>query len=121
MARYVDGYVLPIPKKNLAKYKKMATLGGKVWKKAGALAYMECIGEDLTPKAMKGVTYFPTLAKAKKGETVVFAFVVYRSRAHRDQVNAKVMQDPMMSQMGTAMPFDMKRMAFGGFTAIVDK
>ena len=120
MPRYVDGYVLPIPKKNLATYKKLAKFGGKLWKKHGALAYMEAVGDDVTPKAMQGITFFPALVKAKKGETIVFAFVVYRSRAHRDQVNKKVMTDPAMAQMGHAMPFDMKRMTFGGFKAIVD-
>lgn len=120
MARYVDGFVIPVSKKNLPAYRRMALAGGKVWKKYGALEYFECVGDDLYPKmgGMK-VARFPQLAKAKPGETVVFSFVVFKSRAHRDQVNAKMMKDPSMNE-NMPMPFDMNRMAYGGFKTIVD-
>ena len=122
--RYVDGFVLVVPKKNVAAYRRMAAIGGKVWRKHGALEYLECVGDDLTPD-MGGmpVLTFAKLTGLKKNETVWFSFIVYKSRKHRDQVNAKVMKDPMMnlaSQKGKPMPFDMKRMAWGGFKAIVD-
>lgn len=124
--RYVDGFVLVVPKKNMAAYRKMAALGGKMWKKHGALEYMECIGDDLTPNGMgpSPLLTFPKMTKLKKGETVLFSFIVFKSRKHRDQVNAKVMKDPAMqpdSMKDMPMPFDMKRMAYGGFAAIVDK
>jgi uncharacterized protein YbaA (DUF1428 family) len=117
MARYVDGFVLAVPKKNLAAYRKMAALGAKVWKEHGALEYVECVGDDL---ATKTGTTFLKLAKAKPGETVFFSFIVYKSRAHRDAVNKKVMQDPRMAKAPSPMPFDMRRMAFGGFKALVE-
>ncbi len=117
MARYVDGFVLAVPKKNLAAYRKMAKLGAKVWKEHGALEYVECVGDDL---ATNMGTSFPTLAKLKPGETVCFSFITYRSRAHRDAVNKKVMADPRMLKAPNPMPFDLKRMAFGGFKAIVE-
>ena len=117
--RYVDGFVLAVPKKNLATYKKMAQLGARVWRKHGALEYRECCGEDLRVKF--GLP-FPKLAKAKSGETVFFSWITYKSRKHRDQVNAKVMKDPLLGEMmsGKEMPFDMKRMAYGGFDIFVD-
>lgn len=118
--KYVDGFVLVVPKKNLKAYTKMASLAGQVWKEHGALEYFECVGEDLKPPM--GVP-FPKLAKAKAGETVVFSYIVYKSRAHRDKVNAKVMQDPRIAEMGEKgkpMPFDVKRMAYGGFEVIVE-
>lgn len=124
MAKYVDGFVLPVPKKNIANYRKMAEAGKKIWLKHGALDYIEAVGDDLNPKSM-GMKFltFPKLAKAKPGETVVFSFIVYKSRAHRDQVNTKVMKemmnDPKSKDM--AMPFDVKRMAYGGFSALVEK
>jgi uncharacterized protein YbaA (DUF1428 family) len=122
--RYVDGFVLVVPRKNVAAYRRMAATGAKVWRKHGALEYLECMGDDLTPD-MGGmpVLTFPKLTRLKKGETVWFSFIVYKSRKHRDEVNAKVMKDPQMnsaSQKGKAMPFDMKRMAWGGFKAVVD-
>lgn len=117
MARYVDGFVIAVPKKNLAAYRKMAKLGAKVWKEHGALEYVECVGDDLA--TAMGVS-FTKLAKAKPGETVAFSFIVYKSRAHRDAVNKKVMADPRMHKAPNPMPFDMKRMAFGGFKAIVE-
>jgi uncharacterized protein YbaA (DUF1428 family) len=116
---YVDGYVIPIPKKNLAAYKRMAAQAGKVWRSHGALDYKECVGEDLKNKW--GVS-FPKAARAKGGETVVFSYIVYKSRAHRDRVNAKVMKDPRLTEMMDPkdMPFNVKRMVCGGFTVLVD-
>ena len=117
---YVDGCVLPVPKKNLTAYRKFARDMGKVWRKHGALDYKECVGDDLKNKW--GVS-FPEMAKLKPGETVVFAYVVYKSKAHRNQVNAKVMKDPFMNDpkylKDKPMPFDLKRMAYGGFKVIV--
>jgi uncharacterized protein YbaA (DUF1428 family) len=119
MAKYVDGFILPIAKKNIAAYLKMAQKAAKVWREHGALEYRECIGEDMDVKF--GVP-FPRGAKAKPGETIVFAWIVYKSRAHRDRVNAKVMKDPRLSEGmdGKKMPFDIKRMFYGGFEVIVD-
>ncbi len=119
MAKYVDGFVLPLPKKNLAAYKKMAKIASKVWRDHGALQYIEAIGEDLKTKF--GMPY-PKQLKLKPGETVVFAWILYKSRKHRDQVNAKVMQDPRLaaSMKMKTMPFDVKRMCYGGFDVIVE-
>lgn len=118
MAKYVDGYVIPVPKKNLAAYRKMAQWGKKTWLKYGALDYKECVGDDLKPAFG---ALFPRMTRLKPGETVIFSFIVYKSRAHRDQVNAKVMKDPSMTAMAPKkMPFDMKRMAFGGFKVLVE-
>jgi uncharacterized protein YbaA (DUF1428 family) len=116
---YVDGFVLPIPVKNIPAYRRMAQKASKVWLEHGALEYRECVGEDLKTK---GMVSFTTAAKAKPGETVVFAWVVYKSRKHRDQVNAKVMSDPRLAKMmdPKAMPFDLKRMCYGGFKVLVD-
>ena len=116
MPRYVDGYVLPLPKKNIAAYRRMAHDAGRIWRKHGALEYFECVGEDL--KVKWGVT-FPRQLKLKPGETVVFSWIVFKSRAHRDRVNAKVMKDPKLS-MPAEMPFDMKRMLYGGFDVLVE-
>jgi uncharacterized protein YbaA (DUF1428 family) len=117
MARYVDGFLLPIPKKNVGAYKKIAAKAGKIWREHGALEYRECIGDDLN--TTMGVA-FPKQLKTKPGETVVFAWIVYKSKAHRDRVNAKVMQDPRIKMEGTPMPFEVKRMAYGGFEVLVD-
>ena len=116
---YVDGYVLPIPKKFIKDYKKIATKAGKIWKEHGALDYKECVGDDLK---VKGLTQFTKLQKTKPSETVVFAYVLFKSRKHRDAVNAKVMKDPRLLEMCDAskMPFDVKRMAYGGFNVFVD-
>jgi uncharacterized protein YbaA (DUF1428 family) len=115
---YVDGFVLAVPKKNLAAYKRLSRAAGKVWREYGALEYRECAGDDL--KTKMGLP-FPRLAKAKPGETVVFSWIVYKSRADRDRVNAKVMKDPRITKtMNAPMPFDVKRMAYGGFKVIVD-
>jgi uncharacterized protein YbaA (DUF1428 family) len=116
MAQYVDGFVLPVPKRNIAEYRKMAKLGAKVWMEHGALDYKECVGEDLTVKC--GMP-FPAGIKSKPGETIVFAYIVYKSRKHRDQVNAKVMKDPRLAKMPKKMPFDFKRMLYGGFEVLV--
>jgi uncharacterized protein YbaA (DUF1428 family) len=117
--RYVDGYVLPVPKKNLQAYRRMAQKGGRIWRDHGALEFRECAGDDLNPKW--GVP-FPRMIKLRRGETVVFSWIVFKSRAHRDRVNAKVMKDPRLASMMDAksMPFDVKRMAYGGFKVLVD-
>jgi uncharacterized protein YbaA (DUF1428 family) len=117
--RYVDGFVLPIPKKKLQAYRRIAQKAGRVWREHGALEYRECVGDDLH---IKGVVPFPRLVRLKPGETVAFSWIVYKSRAHRDRVNAKVMKDPRLAKMmdPKAMPFDMKRMVYGGFKTLVD-
>ncbi len=114
---YVDGFVIPMPRKNLAAYRRMASSAGKIWMDHGALEYVECVGEDLDVKMGKP---FPKQLGVKRGETVVFSWIVYRSRAHRDQVNARVMKDPRMTGSPQAMPFELKRMCYGGFTPIVE-
>lgn len=116
---YVDGYLLPIPRKNLQAYRRMARTGAKVWKSHGALEYRELVLDD--PRTFCGLT-FQKGARAKRGETVVLAWVVYKSKAHRDAVNRKVMADPRLQEMmkGKPMPFDMNRMMYGGFKAIVE-
>jgi uncharacterized protein YbaA (DUF1428 family) len=116
---YVDGYVIPIPKKNLKAYQRIAAKAGKVWMDHGALAYLECVGEDLK---VKGVNSFLKLAKTKPGETVLFSFVIFKSRTHRDKVNAKVMKDKRLAAMmdPKAMPFEVKRMSYSGFKSIVE-
>ncbi|EKD67517.1 MAG: protein of unknown function DUF1428 [uncultured bacterium] len=116
--RYIDGFILVVPQKNIAAYKKMAKQGAKVWMKYGALDYKECMLDDKKPKF---VTFtFPIMVKAKPSETVWFSYIEYTSKKHRDEVNKKVMSDPSMQPQGmTDMPFDMKRMAFGGFTVEV--
>ncbi len=118
MARYVDGFVIPMPKKNLAAYRRMAKLGARIWMEYGALEYYECVGEDLKVPWGMG---FPRLARLKPGETVIFSWIVYKSRAQRDKINAQVMKDPRMNnpQMQKNMPFDMKRMVYGGFNVLV--
>jgi uncharacterized protein YbaA (DUF1428 family) len=117
--RYVDGFVLPLPKKNLQIYRAIAQKAGKVWREHGALQYIEAAGDDLDVKL--GVT-FPKTIKLKPGETVVISFILYKSRRDRDRVNAKVMADPRMKKMMEKgpMPFDVKRMVYGGFKLLVD-
>lgn len=119
MPRYVDGFLLPIPTKNLPAYRRMAQLAGKVWKEYGALEYIECVGDDLD---IKGMVPFPKTLKVKPGETVVLAWIVYKSKAHRNKVNAQVMKDPRLNSMCDVknMPFDFKRMVYGGFKVLVD-
>jgi uncharacterized protein YbaA (DUF1428 family) len=117
--KYVDGFVLPVPKKNLPAYRRMASLAGKVWRDHGALEYIECVADDVKPGK---VTSFPQSVKLKRGEVVVFSWIVYKSRAHRDSVNKKVMKDPRIAPMMDvkALPFDGKRMFWGGFKVMLD-
>lgn len=116
--RYVDGFVLPVPKKNLPAYRRMAQKCGKVWCEHGALEYIECVADDVKPGKH---TSFPQSVKLKANETVIFAYIVYKTRAHRDRVNAKVMKDPRLASMinPKALPFDGKRMIWGGFKSMV--
>ena len=115
---YVDGYVLPVPTANLAAYRRMAKKAGEVWRDHGALEYHECVADDVQPGKL---TSFPQSVKLKEGETVVFAWIVYKSRKDRDRINAKVMADPRLASMmdGKNMPFDGKRMFWGGFKTMV--
>jgi uncharacterized protein YbaA (DUF1428 family) len=116
---YVDGFVVPVPKRKLEAYRRIARLAGSVWKEHGALAYVEAAADDV--KFGKR-TSFPRSVKQKPGETVVFSYIVYRSRAQRDRTNARVMKDPRLKAMmdPKAMPFDARRMFWGGFRTIVD-
>jgi uncharacterized protein YbaA (DUF1428 family) len=116
---YVDGFVLPVPKRKVEAYRRMARTAGKIWREHGALEYRECVGDDL--KVKMGVP-FSRLMRLKPGETVFFSWIVYKSRAHRDRVNAKVMKDPRLAaSMGAGpMPFDVKRMLYGGFKVLVE-
>ena len=117
--KYVDGFVVPVPKKKLNAYRQMALKASKIWKEYGALDYKECVADDV--KVGKQ-TSFPQSVKLKSGETVVFAYIVYKSRAHRDSVNKKVMNDPRLAAMCNPKncPFNAKRMFWGGFKAIVE-
>jgi uncharacterized protein YbaA (DUF1428 family) len=126
MPTYVDGFVLTVPKKKLREYQKMAAEAGKFWRKLGALDYKECVQDDLYPKGGGGMVplRFPEMVKPRKGELILFSYIVYKSRAHRDAVNRKVMaemkkamKDPKHKDQ--PMPFDVKRMAYGGFKVIV--
>ena len=119
MAYYVDGFVMPVPKKSVAAYRRMARKAGKVWREHGALEYRECIADDVKPGK---VTSFPQSVKLKPNEVVWFSWIVYKSRRHRDAVNAKVMKDPRLASMMDPkdMPFDGKRMIYGGFKVSVD-
>lgn len=115
--RYVDGYVLPVPKKNLKAYFRMAKMGEQMWRKHGALDYKECVGDDLKTK---WGTPFSKMMKLKPGETVVFSYIVFKSRPHRDSVNAKVMKAMEKNDDMKDMPFDVTRMAWGGCKVLVD-
>jgi uncharacterized protein YbaA (DUF1428 family) len=118
--KYVDGFVLPVPKKKLTAYRRMAQKAGKIWREHGALEFRECVGDDLNVKW--GVP-FPRRIKVKPGETVMFSWIVFKSRKDRDRINAKVMKDPRLAKMmeaPQAMPFDAKRMTSGGFKVLVD-
>ncbi len=118
MARYVDGFVGPVPKRNLDAYRRISRKIGKIFREYGALEYRECVGDDLN---VKWGLPFPRLLKLKRGETAVFSWITFTSRRHRDRVNARVMKDPRLAKMDDkAMPFDMKRMAVGGFKIFVD-
>jgi uncharacterized protein YbaA (DUF1428 family) len=115
---YVDGFVVPVPRKNIAAYRKLSRKAGKIWREHGALEYRECLADDV--KKGKS-TSFPQSVKLKAGEQVVFAWIVYKSRAHRDEVNAKVMKDQRLASMDPKnLPFDGKRMFWGGFKVFVD-
>lgn len=119
MARYVDGFVIPIKKSNIKHYKKLAALGRKIWMEHGAIDYYECIGDDW-PKGI-GLP-FPKLCKLKAGETIAFAFIIFKSKAERNRINAKVMKDPRMdmsAEQMKKMPFDMKRFSMGGFKVLI--
>lgn len=117
MALYVDGFVLPIPKKNVEKYKKIAKIAAKVWMEHGALEYYECIADDVKPGK---TTSFPQSVKLKSNEVVFFSWIIYKSRAQRDKILKKVMKDPRIAGMGPEMmPFDGKRMIYGGFKPVV--
>ena len=116
---YVDGFVVPVPKKKLQAYRNMARKAGKIWREHGALEFRECVADDVK---MGKLTSFPRSVKRKAGETVMFSFIVFKSRSQRDRVNAKVMKDPRLNDMmdPKAMPFDAKRMIYGGFKVLVD-
>jgi len=118
MANYIDGFVVPIPRRKVADYRKMARVAGKVWRDHGALDYVESMADDVKPGK---VTSFPQAVKLKKNETVWFSYIVYKSRRHRDQVNAKVMKDPRLAKYmdPKKMPFDGMRMFWGGFKVMV--
>ncbi|HKS58477.1 MAG TPA: DUF1428 domain-containing protein [Steroidobacteraceae bacterium] len=115
---YVDGFVLPVPKRNLKAYRRIATAAGKIWREHGAVDYWECVADDVKPGKL---TSFPQSVKLKSGETVLFSWIVFKSRAHRDRVNAKVIADPRLAQMmdDKSMPFDGRRMIYGGFKSLV--
>jgi uncharacterized protein YbaA (DUF1428 family) len=114
---YVDGFVLAVPKKKLPAYRRLAQKAGKIWREHGALEFRECVGDDVKPGKL---TSFPQSVKLKSGEVVVFSWIMFKSRAHRDRVNAKVMKDPRIANMNPAsMPFDTKRMIYGGFKVLV--
>lgn len=115
---YVDGFIVPVPKKKVAAYKKIATLAGKIWMEHGALSYVEAVADDVKPGKW---TSFPQSVKLKKGEVVIFAYITYKSRKSRDAVMKKVMSDKRLKMDMSAMPFDGKRMIFGGFKSIVEK
>jgi uncharacterized protein YbaA (DUF1428 family) len=116
---YVDGFIVPVPKKSLAAYRSMARKAGKIWREHGALEFKECVADDVK---MGKWTSFPRSVKRKPNETVVFSYIVYKSRKDRDRINAKVMRDPRLAKMMDvkAMPFDAKRMIYGGFKVLVD-
>ena len=118
MARYVDGFLLPVPRRKIPAYRAMARKASRIWKEYGALEYRECVGDDMNSFGAP----FPKAARARAGEVVVFSWIVYRSRAHRDRVNAKIMKDPRLAALcdGKDMPFDVKRMCYGGFRVLVE-
>jgi uncharacterized protein YbaA (DUF1428 family) len=115
---YVDGFVVPVPRKNLAAYRRMATLGGKIWKEHGAIAYYECVADDVSPGKS---TSFPQAVKLKPDEVVVFSWIIYKNKRDRDRANKKVMSDPRLAEFmdPKKLPFDGKRMFWGGFKPIV--
>ena len=118
MARYVDGYVLPVPKRNVEAYRRLARKAGRIWREHGALEFRECVADDMS--VPMGVP-FPRTIKLKPAETVMFSWIVFKSRAHRDRVNARVMKDPRLANLDPkSMPFDGSRMVYGGFKVLVD-
>ena len=119
MANYVDGFVVPVPESQIDAYRRMARKAGKVWREHGALEFRECVADDVEQGKL---TSFPRSVKLKPDETVMFSWIVFKSRAHRDRVNAKVMSDPRLAEMMSSddHPFDSKRMIFGGFKVLVD-
>ena len=119
MPGYVDGFVVPVPKKNLSAYRRLARKAGKVWREHGALEFRESVADDVKPGKW---TSFPRSVKLKAGETVMFSYIVYKSRAHRDSVNKKAMKDPRLADMMNpkGLPFDARRMFWGGFKVLVD-
>ena len=121
MPSYIDGFVIPLPTDKIDEYVKIAKIASKVWKEHGALEYWECVGDDLQIEGMPPNASFTKITKAKPNETVIFSWVRYKSRKHRDQVTAKVMKDPRLEPFMKpgAMPFDMKRMSYGGFKSVV--
>jgi uncharacterized protein YbaA (DUF1428 family) len=118
MERYIDAYMVPVPKKNLKAYKKVAHKAGKIWIDNGALQYIEAVGEDMQKHPY--CVSFKEVMKPKRNETIIVAYVIYRSRAHRDRVNKKVMEDPRMTEKPEDMPFDCERIVFNGFETIVN-
>lgn len=117
MARYADGFIITVPKRKLDVYRRISQKAGRVWKEYGAIEYIECVGDDL--RIPMGLP-FPRLTKAKPGEAVIFSWILYKSRRDRDRVNKKVMADPRIKFDEKSMPFDMKRMSYGGFSVLVD-
>lgn len=117
--KYIDGFLIPVPKKNIDAYKAISKKAGKVWKEYGALEYRECMSNDID---VKGMASFSKAAKAKEGDVVVFSWIAYKSKAHRDKVNKKVMADPRLMAMCDPKntPFDVKKMCYGGFEVVVD-
>lgn len=115
---YVDGFLIPVPAKNLAAYRRMSRKAGDVWMEYGALDYKECVGEELAPKGM--VSTFPKALKTKRGEAIVFSWIVYASKADRNRIVNLVMADPRLAKMPSPMPFDLKQMLYGGFDVLVD-
>lgn len=116
---YVDGFVVAVPEKNMDAYRKMSRKAGKLWREHGAVAYVECVADDVKPGK---TTSFPQAVKLKEGEVVVFSYIVYKSRRDRDRINKAVMADPRLAATcdPTKMPFDGKRMIYGGFKAIIE-
>lgn len=116
--KYIDGFVLPVPKDNIEDYRRLSQQAGEVWREYGALEYIECVADDVLPGKL---TSFPQSVDLKDDETVVFSYIVYESREQRDRINEQVMKDPRIANMDpSTMPFDAKRMFWGGFKAIVD-
>jgi uncharacterized protein YbaA (DUF1428 family) len=120
LMKYVDGFVLPVPKKNVQAYRRLSQKMGKIWMEYGALQYIECVADDVKPGKL---TSFPQSVKLKPDEVVVFAWIVYKSRAQRDRINKQVMQDPRVTAIGSKenVPFDSKRMIYGGFKTLVER